>query len=302
MPIDTYIGGAEHACMHLIYYRFYTKFLRDIGLLDFDEPTKRLFNQGMIHGSDGFVMSKSRGNGVDPTEIANKYGVDVLRFYLVSSASPDKDYSWNDKGIEGSLKFIKRIIEYFNNVKIGKSNAKIESKLNKSIEKITNQIENLKYNLAVIEIRGLFNSFPEEISKKTLENFLKLLHPFCPHLTEELWERIGNKNFLILEKWPKVDKKKIDERLERQEQLIMRLIEDINHIAKLIKEKESKNAKKAFIYVLPNEKEIFNSEVDSIEKRTGFDIEIYSVSDKDKYDPENKSKKVKPGKPGIYLE
>ena len=107
---------------------------------------------------------------------------------------------------------------------------------------------------------------------------------------------------MILEKWPKADERKIDERFEREEQSIGRLIEDINHVAKLIKDKESKNIKKVFVYVLPNEKEIFNSETDLIKKRTGFDIEVYSVSNKNKYDPKNKSKKVKPGKPGIYLE
>jgi leucyl-tRNA synthetase len=96
LPLDAYIGGAEHACMHLIYCRFYTKFLRDLGLLEIDEPINLLFNQGMLHGEDGYVMSKSRGNVIDPVETINEYGADTLRLFLVSVASPDKDFSWSN--------------------------------------------------------------------------------------------------------------------------------------------------------------------------------------------------------------
>jgi len=120
-PVDLYIGGAEHACMHLIYIRFYTKFLRDLKLLNIDEPAKKLFNQGMLHGQDGVVMSKSRGNIVLPEEISKKYGIDTARLFLVSVASPDKDVQWSEHGIEGSSRFIKKIIEYFSGISIGKS-------------------------------------------------------------------------------------------------------------------------------------------------------------------------------------
>ena len=208
MPIDQYIGGAEHACMHLIYFRFYTKFLRDLKLLTFDEPTKKLFHQGMLHGSDGFVMSKSKGNVVLPEEISKKYGIDSARLFLLSIASPDKDMQWNEKGIEGSYKFLNKIIEIFEKIKIGKSDEKTESKLNKIIKEVTNQIENFKYNLAIIKIRELFNSLPEETSKEILEKSLKLLHPFCPHITEELWEKIGNKKFISLAEWPIAEEKR----------------------------------------------------------------------------------------------
>ena len=302
MPVDFYTGGAEHACMHLIYARFVTKVLRDLGLVKINEPFKRLFNQGMLH-KDGFAMSKSRGNVILPEEVSDRYGIDTARLFLMSGGSPDKDREWSEKGIDGSYRFVNKLFNYFSKVKIKKSNEKVESKVNKTIKEVTEEIENLKYNIAVIKLRTLFDYLNEkEISKKDLESCIKLLSLFCPYLTEELWEKIGNKNFLILEKWPESDKKKIDERFEREEQSIRRLIEDINHVAKLIKEKENKNVKKVFVYVLPNEKEIFNSETDLIKKRTGLDIEVYSVSNKNKYDPENKSKKIKPGKPGIYLE
>jgi leucyl-tRNA synthetase len=130
MPIDFYIGGAEHACMHLIYFRFYTKFLRDLGLFNFDEPTLHLFNQGMVHGEDGSVMSKSLGNVVDPLDIVKKYSADTLRMFLVSVAAPDKDSSWSNTGIESIHKFLLKFINYSLDVKKGKSSPKLESKLN----------------------------------------------------------------------------------------------------------------------------------------------------------------------------
>ncbi len=295
MPIDQYIGGKEHACMHLIYFRFYTKFLRDLGLLDFDEPALNLFNQGMLHGEDGYVMSKSRGNVVLPEEVSAKYGIDTARLFLVSMASPDKDIDWSDKGIQGSLRFIKKIIDYFSRVKIDKADVRTESKLNKVILEITEYLNNFKYNLAVIKLRELFEVLPEKTSKEVLGDFLKLLSPFCPHIAEELWEKLGCKNFLSLEKWPKADKKKIKKIFEKQEQAIDKLISDINHIFKLVSGKN-----KIYVYILPNEKELYD--IGLLNKKFGKQINIFTVNDKSKYDPSNMSKKVKPGRPAIYLE
>jgi leucyl-tRNA synthetase len=240
LPVDQYIGGAEHACMHLIYARFFTKALRDMGYLDFDEPFKKLFNQGMLHGNDGFVMSKSRGNVVLPEEISEKYGIDTARFFLVSIASPDKDMQWSDDGIEGSSRFIKKVMGYFDSVKIGKSGKKVESKLNKAIKNISEHIGNFRYNLAVIEIRSLFESLEEEVSKDTLEKFLKLLHPFCPHITEELWEKLGNKQFISLAKWPEFDVSKIDLKAEAAEELLQNTVSDVKSVLKLINKESPK--------------------------------------------------------------
>ncbi|MBR9705920.1 leucine--tRNA ligase, partial [Candidatus Pacearchaeota archaeon] len=136
MPVDQYIGGAEHACMHLIYARFFTKALRDLGFLQFDEPFTSLFNQGILHGPDGFRMSKSRGNVVLPETVSAKYGIDTARLFLVSVASPDKDIFWSEKGISGSLRFVKRIFGYFNTIKPTKSSTRIESKINKAIKDV----------------------------------------------------------------------------------------------------------------------------------------------------------------------
>jgi leucyl-tRNA synthetase len=299
MPIDLYIGGAEHACMHLIYFRFYTKFLRDLGLLDFNEPTLHLFNQGMVHGEDGKVMSKSLGNVVDPLDAIKKYSADTLRTFLVSVAAPDKDSSWSSTGIESMHKFLLKFINFALEIKKGKSSEKMESKLNKLIKEISFDIEQMQYNLAVIKIRQFveFASEEKEISKKDLEKIIKLISVFCPHTAEELWSRLDNKTFVSLEKWPEFDEKKINEKLEEEEKVIESLISDVNNILRIVGMK-----KKLFLYSLPKEKELYFNAKDLIKKRTNLEVEIYSVTDKDKHDPENKSKKAKPNKPAIYLE
>ena len=300
MPVDQYIGGAEHACMHLIYARFFTKALRDLGYLNFNEPFTKLFNQGMIHGEDGHVMSKSMGNVVDPIVISNKYSADSLRLFLVSLVSPDKDFAWTSTGVEGSLKFIKKILEYISDVKFGKTSARVESKLNKTIEEVTTKIDDFKYNSAVIKIRELFEEFEKEISKEDFGKFVKLLHPFCPHITEELWEQLGNKNFISLEKWPKFDEKKIDKRFEEIDEMVDKTTSDIVNILNLVKEKTGKEAEKVYIYTLPNEINNFNEE--KLRLRVNKIIKVYAVNDKKKYDPQNKSSKAKPGRPAIFVE
>ncbi len=239
-PVDVYIGGKEHACMHLIYIRFYTKFLRDLKLLNFNEPALRLFNQGMLLGPDGFKMSKSKGNVVLPETVSKKYGIDTARLFLVSIANPDKDIEWNDKGVEGSLRFINKLFDKLDKIKISKSSKRIEHKINSTIKNVTEDIENLRYNLAVIKIRELFESFEEEISKKDLESFIKLLSPFCPHIAEEFWEKIGNKKFVSLETWPKYNLKKIKPEFDAYDELIETTIKDIHNIRNLIKIKPKK--------------------------------------------------------------
>ncbi len=300
MPIDQYIGGAEHACMHLIYCRFYTKFLRDLGFINFGEPIKKLFHQGMLHGADGNKMSKSLGNVIDPLDIIKNYSADSLRLALMSFASPDSDTNWDEKVLIGSYRFLNKVYEYFESVKIIKnSDAKTESKLNKIIKEVTNQIENFKYNLAIIKIRELFNSLPEECSKDILEKSLKLLHSFCPHITEELWEKIGNKGFISLESWPEVDENKINDKFDKQEEATEKIVSDILNIYKIVESRgEKKN--KVYVYVLPNEKEFYNSS--EISLRVGKEVYIFAVNEPKKYDPNNISKKSKPGKPGIYME
>ncbi len=287
-PIDQYIGGPEHITMHLIYIRFYTKFLRDLGLIDFDEPALRYFTQGIIHAADGEKMSKSKGNVIEPLNMINKFGADTLRMALVSFASPDKDSNWDEKIVLGSHKFLKKVYDYFDNWKEGKSDDRTLSKLNKTIKEVAEYVENFKHNLAVIKIRELFNSF-DEIDKKTAESFLKMLHIYCPFITEELWERIGGKGFISLEKWPDVEESKICEKFEKQEELLEKLKDDIANIRRIT----GKKSGKVYVYVLPNELELY---------KDFKEAEVFAVNDSKKHDPEGKAKKARPGRPAIYLE
>ena len=177
------------------------------------------------------------------------------------------------------------------------SSKRLENKLNQSIKEITNNIINFKYNLAIIKLRELLDAFLQEpTSKKDLESFIKLLSPFCPHIAEELWEGIGNKPFISLQPWPKAEEKKIDKNLEEQEELQENLISDIRNILNLIKN----DAKNIYIYVLPAELKNYNEKklTEKLEKT----IKVFAVNDKNKHDPENKAKKAKPKKPGIYIE
>jgi len=242
MPIDVYIGGKEHATMHLIYFRFFTKFLRDIELLKIDEPAPRLFNQGMLHKGN-FVMSKSRGNVVSQEEVSSRYGIDTARFFLLFVASPDKDMEWDDKGVEGSFRFLNKVYYLVTERKVVDKKIKNqESKLHKTIKNVTENIENFRYNQALIDIMGFTNYLyaQEESSKESVEGLLLLLTPFTPHLSEELWEKIGNKEFISLEKWPTYDEKKIDKVIEAQEQTNEKVIADIRSVLELIKVEKPK--------------------------------------------------------------
>ncbi len=298
-PVDSYIGGAEHACMHLIYSRFYTKFLRDIGLINFDEPAVNLFHQGMLHAEGGAKMSKSKGNVVLPETVSDKYGIDTARFFLSSLASPDKDIDWDEKGIIGSLRFVKKIMNFVEEFKEQKDSEKLEVKLNNVIKNVTDYYGNYEYRKATIELRELFDLIVEVgCSKGTLENALKLLNPICPHITEELWERIGGKEFISTSKWPEFDKNKL--KIAKKEiDLNSKVIEDVGDMIERYEEKGNE-IKQVYLYVIPFEISKYNKE--ELEKEWGKDVEIYSVKDSEKHDPENKSKKARPGLPGVYFE
>jgi len=249
-PVDQYIGGSEHACMHLIYFRFYTKFLADIGLVKFREPAKKLFHQGMLAGEGGVKMSKSKGNVVNPETVSKKYGIDASRLFLLSLAAPDKPRDWNEKGIQGSMRIIQRIMDYFENAKFGKDSPQIQSKINKTIRDVSSEIEEFKYNTSIIKIRQLFEYFENEIiSKDTAEKFLKIITPFCPHITEELWEKIGNKEFISSADWPKYNEKLIDESLEKIEEVVSNVRLDILKIKELAK---LDNVSKVKMFVSPD--------------------------------------------------
>ena len=236
MPIDQYIGGKEHACMHLIYFRFYTKFLRDLGLLNFDEPCTNMFNQGMLH-KEGVVMSKSKGNVVLPEEVSDKYGIDTGRLFLMFVAGPDKDMEWNEEGVEGSFRFLNKFYGLLDKKIVKDLDPKQESKINKTIKEVTSHIESFKFNLAIISLMDMTNYLHTKdiVNKSVLERLVLLISPFTPHICEEMWERLGNKEFISLAKWPKFDESKIDESAESEEESISLLLADITKVMGLAK-------------------------------------------------------------------
>ena len=208
MPVDQYIGGAEHAVLHLLYARFFTKALRDMKLLDFDEPFTRLFNQGTVT-KDGQKMSKSYGNAVSQDEIANKYGIDTARFYLLFVASPDKALDWSEEGIEGAFRAIKRFYKLYFDKHKSLNSAKdeaIESGINSLIKAVGEDLEGFRQNSALVAISEFTNyltKYSGSISEKTYKDVLKKLaiisSPFIPHTCEECWEKAGGKGFVSVE-------------------------------------------------------------------------------------------------------
>tara|TARA_Y100000034_G_C6908541_1_gene422430 strand:- start:2770 stop:5244 length:2475 start_codon:yes stop_codon:yes gene_type:complete len=302
-PIDVYVGGKEHATMHDIYFRFYHKFLRDLGLLKSDEPARALFNQGFVYGPDGRKMSKSYGNVVLPGEAADKFSVDSVRMFLMSVANPEKDFIWSDNGAESVFKFLIRVMNYFNSVKDrdGTSGSKIEHKINKGIREIGKNVESFNYNLAVIGLRQLFLAIEseEQVSVEDLQSFVKMLSLFCPHVAEECWEKLGGKGFVSLSGWPMFDEGKVDEEFDKAEEAVDKVVGDVLNILKIMSEKGSEG-ERVYLYVLPQELERYDSA--EIKRRVNKEVAVYKVNDPNKVDPEGKAKKAKPGKPAIYIE
>jgi leucyl-tRNA synthetase len=299
MPVDQYIGGAEHAVMHLIYSRFFIKALKDLGFVSFDEPFSKLFNQGIVY-KDGHKMSKSFGNVVFQTDISDKYGIDTARLFLMFVSSPDKQMEWSDEGVEGAFRIINKIIRLKENI-TNKLNEREESKINSLIKIFTENIENFNYPKSVVAFIKVLDSL-SEVSKENYEIMLKLISPFCPHIAEELWHNLGNKTFISLEKWPKADESKINENMEKEEKIIEQTIEDIRNIINIMREKQNKSVSKIFLYTLPKEIELFKQSTEIFEKSLNLKPQVFAVNDKNKYDPQNKAGKAKPGKPAIYLE
>ena len=206
MPVDQYIGGIEHAILHLLYSRFFTKFFKDSGMIDFEEPFKRLLTQGMVL-KDGEVMSKSRGNIVDPDSIIKKYGADTLRLFILFAAPPETELEWDDRGIEGAFKFLNRVWRIQENLK-EKTHPLLLRVMHKTIKKFTEDIEGFKFNTAIASLMELTNAiYQYGADKEVFSNLVVLLSPFVPHFAEELWQLLGNKEGVIKAGWPKYDPK-----------------------------------------------------------------------------------------------
>ena len=216
MPVDWYNGGMEHVTRHMIYSRFWHRFLYDIGVVNTPEPYAKRTAQGLILGPDGDKMSKSKGNVVDPLDIVEEYGADTLRTYVLFMGDYGAATPWNDNSVKGCKRFLERVAGLADMV--AESDVpELESKLHKTIKKVTLDIEEMKFNTAIAALMAFLNDVYDagKLDRKELEAYLKLLCPFAPHLSEEIWEKIGGEGFLSLASWPGYDESKtVDQTVE----------------------------------------------------------------------------------------
>ncbi len=219
LPVDNYIGGAEHAVLHLMYARFVTKFLHSQGYIDFDEPFMKLINQGMINGPDGKKMSKSKNNVINPDDYVDKYGADSVRMYLMFMGPYEDGGPWDPKRFEGTYRFINKIWELitseYTEIQLDSIvEAELVSKLHRLIKKVTEDVQKIRFNTAIAAMMEFVNfagtlkhkgQIPKEQWNVITSTFTKLLAPFAPYLSEELWELLNNEQSVHLQAWPKYD-------------------------------------------------------------------------------------------------
>jgi leucyl-tRNA synthetase len=229
-PIDLYVGGIEHAILHLVYSRFWTKVMRDLGLVDFDEPVTRLFPQGMVH-KDGEVMSKSKGNTVAPDEVIARYGADTLRLYILFEGPPEMSLEWNEDRILGPHRFLQKVWRLVDRhaealarggaegipARLSEPGRALRRKTHQTILKVSEDVEErVRLNTAVAALMELLNAIQEAetavveggeraVLREAIETLLALLNPYTPHLSEELWQRLGHADALVDRPWPVAD-------------------------------------------------------------------------------------------------
>jgi len=214
MPVDLYVGGVEHAVLHLLYSRFWHHVFYDLGLVSTKEPFKKLYNQGMIRGEDGFKMSKSRGNVINPDKVVSEYGADSFRLYEMFMGPLDKSKPWNTKGLQGCYRFLQKVWKKFNQsskpVFGNTTDNETNVLLNRTIKRVTEDLNDLKFNTCVSHLMILANHLVllEAVEKKVIFKFLQLLNPFAPHITEEIAENLQLQP-IHSSKWPSYDEKVI---------------------------------------------------------------------------------------------
>ncbi len=231
MSVDQYIGGIEHAVLHLLYARFFTKVLRDLGYINCDEPFTNLLTQGMVI-KDGAKMSKSKGNVVDPNALIDKYGADTARLFSLFAAPPEKDLDWSDQGVDGTFRFLNRVWRLVHDrLGLVKQSSAVKTELltaeeknlrrvvHKTIKKVTEDIEErFHFNTAIAAVMELLNALQASdlktaqsgpVMKEALESMVLLLAPFVPHITEELWQQLGNKTVVSETAWPEYDREAV---------------------------------------------------------------------------------------------
>ena len=251
LPVPLYIGGSDHNTMHLLYSRFFTKVLFDLGYVSFNEPFSRRVNRGWVLGPNHQKMSKSKGNVVDPDDEVKKYGADTVRMYLAFMGPFEQGGSWDLKGLHGVFRFLNRVWNFINEIHEPKSSdEEVERVLNKATKEIGDDLRDLKFNTGVSSLMKLLNAIEEKwLTKKQYGTFLKLLAPFAPHITEELWQTVlKNKKSIHLEKWPEYDEALLVKDAAELVIQINGVKRDVLAITKGLSEEEVKNI------VLSNEK------------------------------------------------
>ena len=210
MPVDWYNGGMEHVTRHMIYSRFWHHFLYDIGAVPVDEPYAKRTAQGLILGPDGDKMSKSKGNVVDPLDVVNEFGADVLRVYVLFMGDYASATPWSENSVKGCKRFLDRVAALLDMAKGSGVTQKLESAFHKTIKKVSSDIEEMKFNTAIAALMTLLNDIYEvgSITTDEVKTFAKLLAPFAPHLREEIWEILGGSGFISLTPWPEYDEAK----------------------------------------------------------------------------------------------
>ena len=217
LPVDWYNGGMEHVTRHLIYSRFWHRFLYDIGEVPVPEPYAKRSGLGLVLGADGVKMSKSRGNVVDPDDVIKKYGADTLRTYIMFMSDYSASAPWKESGVKGCKRFLERVASLSDIAEGNGTTKKLESIMNKTVKKVSQDIEDMKFNTAIAAMMTCLNEINDvgTLTKDELSVFLRLLCPFAPHLCEEMWEQLGGEGLCSTAKWPDYDESKcVDDEIE----------------------------------------------------------------------------------------
>jgi len=256
MPVDLYIGGVEHAVLHLLYSRFWHHVLYDLGLVSTKEPFNKLFNQGMIRGEDGQKMSKSRGNVINPDDVVKDYGADSFRLYEMFMGPLDKSKPWSTKGLQGCYRFLQKvwrlITDNLDNIESDIANEETLRLLHQTIKKVTEDLDGLRFNTSVSQLMIMVNhlSTLDKLDEDVLKTFLIILDPFAPHISEELYKMLGNGNCIVDLDWPSWDQSLVSSEIitlviqfngKRRGEIAIEKDLDKERIIKIIRENNSFN-------------------------------------------------------------
>lgn len=249
LPVDLYVGGAEHAVLHLLYARFWHKFLYDIGAVPTKEPFQKLYNQGMIIGEDNAKMSKSLGNVINPDQIIESHGADTLRLYEMFMGPLDADVTWSTTGLDGSRRFLDRawrlVVDTDDTLstKLTDDSNALEKTYHETVKKVTHDFKNLHFNTGISQLMMFVNEAykAESLNRHYIEGFVKLLSPVAPHLAEELWERLGYQETIAYESWPTYDESKL---VETEVEIVIQVLGKVRSKIKVDKDIEKEELEK----------------------------------------------------------